>query len=100
MRKLVVSSPTGGIIASVIPSSKGKFKVNTDDEGLRQIITGALAAAEERGLILPAQRSAPTKKGMRYESLGRWVMPSEEEFLDALFDHLAKQNLLVSKVDD
>lgn len=93
MTKLMVEQLDGTLVAEVTPLGKTSYGINTSDDKVRQIIQQVLDRASEGGLSHHSYRRHKTDNGIRYERLGRWLMPGEGEFLQALADYLTNYDL-------
>jgi len=97
--KLIVKKPDGTLVAQVTPQGKTCYDIHTDDDNIRHIIQQVLDKASEGGLAYHSYRRRNTDTGIRYERLGRWLMPGEGEFLQALADYLTNYNLFAYAED-
>lgn len=99
MTKLVVEQLDGTRIAEVTPHSKTGYDIHTEDDKIRQVIQRVLDKAIDQGLSYHSYRRHKTETGIRYERLGRWLMPGEGEFLQALADYLVNYDLFAYQED-
>ena len=99
MTKLVVEQLDGTTVAEVTPRGKTGYDIHTDDDKTRQVIQQVLDKSIDRGLSYHSYRRHKTDTGIRYERLGRWLMPGEGEFLQALADYLTNYDLFAYQED-
>jgi phosphoribulokinase len=100
MMKLMVEKPDKTLVAQVTRcSGEACYEIHTDDDSVRKIIQQILNKATKDGLSYHFYRRHKTDTGIRYERLGRRLMPREGEFLQALADYLIHYDLFAYPQD-
>jgi len=92
MIEMVVKDLNGTQVATVTQKTKNAYTINTENESVRQNIQEAMNRAVKTGIPLRFDRQQKTSEGVKYQRLGRWLKPQNEEFLQALADYLVRYN--------
>jgi hypothetical protein len=99
MVELVVENLNGKNIARVLRASKSAYKVMTKDDTARNVIESLIEEAKDKGIPLRFDKRQRTTQGIKFQRLARWVMPDDDDFLEALADELAKHGLFSYTVE-